>query len=104
MASTSILKQRVKISPDVLFQEISGECVLLDLKSENYFGLDEVGTRIWQLIEECGGELRTVFDRMAAEYHVDSAVLERDLKDLMTRLCDNGLIEILSVETNEQKD
>ena len=24
------------------FQEVSGECVLLDLKSENYFGLDEV--------------------------------------------------------------
>ena len=37
------------ISPGVLFQEIGGEAVLLDLASERYFGLDDVGTRIRQL-------------------------------------------------------
>ena len=43
------LNQTITLSPDVISQEVSGETVLLDLESENYFGLDAVGTRIWQL-------------------------------------------------------
>ena len=38
-------------SPEVMFQEVGGEAVLLDLASEQYFGLDPVGTRIWSLID-----------------------------------------------------
>ena len=44
--------QKVIISPEVLFQEVSGEIVLLDLASESYFGLDEIGARIWALLNE----------------------------------------------------
>ena len=36
----------------LLAQELAGETVLLDLASENYFGLDAVGTRVWQLLNE----------------------------------------------------
>jgi len=94
-----MLSQRVRISADVLFQEVSGECVLLDLRSENYFGLDEVGTRIWQLIEECGGDLHAVVERMAAEYAVDRETLERDLSDLTNRLSESGLVEFVSEDS-----
>ena len=45
-----------QLSPDVLFQEVSGEMVLLDLNSEQYFGLDEIGARIWSLLESGAGE------------------------------------------------
>ena len=44
--------RKITISPEVMSQEVSGETVLLDLQSESYFGLDEVGTRIWQLLQE----------------------------------------------------
>ena len=46
------LPQIVKISAEVLAQEIGEETVLLGMNSESYFGLDEVGTRIWQLMQE----------------------------------------------------
>jgi hypothetical protein len=39
------------ISEEVLSQEVNGETVLLDLEGESYFGLNEVGTRIWQLLK-----------------------------------------------------
>ena len=42
---------RFSISKEVLSQELNGETVLLDLQGESYFGLNEVGTRIWQLIQ-----------------------------------------------------
>ena len=45
-------EQTLSVSTEVIAQEVSGETVLLDLKSEQYFSLDVVGTRIWQLLNE----------------------------------------------------
>lgn len=43
---TISLPTRVEISPEVLFQELQGEAVLLNLTSERYYGLDDVGMRM----------------------------------------------------------
>ena len=88
-----ILTQSIKVLPDVLSQEVSGETVLLDLNSENYFGLNDVGTRIWQLIQE-DGDMQKVYDMMLDEYDVDEKQLEKDMEELVTKLVDAGLIEI----------
>ena len=75
----------IQPSPDVLFREIDKECVLLDLGSGTYFGLNAVGARMWQLIGQHAG-LRTVFDQLCEEYDVAPDVLERDLIALVARL------------------
>ena len=87
------LDQTITLSPDVISQEVSGETVLLDLNSENYFGLDEVGTRIWQLIKE-RGDLNIIFDTLLEEYDVDKERLERDLDALLTEIADLGLVTL----------
>ncbi len=87
------LADRVSVSPEVLFQEVGDEAVLLDLKSESYFGLDDVGMRIWQLLQE-QGSLRAVFDRMLAEYDVEPARLEADLLSHVGELADAGLVTV----------
>ena len=79
------------ISPEVLFQEIGGEAVLLDLASERYFGLDDVGTRIWQLLQD-QGSLRVVYDRMLDEYDVEPTRLEEDLLKHVGELAEAGLL------------
>jgi len=83
-----------KLTParDVLMQTVVGESVLLDLRSQKYFGLDEVGTRAWQVLEETG-DLGAVHARLAQEYEVDAARLERDLDELFERLLAAGLVE-----------
>ena len=58
--------QSITVSTEVLSQEVSGETVLLDMQSESYFGLDEVGTRIWQLLQE-KDDLQAVFDAMTQD-------------------------------------
>jgi hypothetical protein len=45
-----LIGKRVAIGADVLVRELQGELVLLNLKSETYFGLDEVGTRMWSVL------------------------------------------------------
>ena len=87
------LESRVAISPEVMMQEVSGEAVLLDLKSESFFGLDAVGTRIWRLVEQ-DGNLNIVHSTLLHEYDVDAARLEQDLKELVGRLVDVGLVKV----------
>jgi hypothetical protein len=87
------LNQTITLSPDVISQEVSGETVLLDLESENYFGLDEVGTRIWQLIKETN-DLQAIFQTLLAEYDVSEDRLQQDLDNLLGEIAGLGLIRL----------
>jgi hypothetical protein len=87
------LDQKVIISSEVLSQEVDGETVLLDMNSENYFGLDEVGTHIWQLLNE-DSNLQAVFDTLFEEYEVDENQLEKDLQEYLKQLAAAGLISL----------
>lgn len=75
----------VKISEEVLVRHLQGETVLLDLRSQHYFGLDEVGTRIWQLLAE-RGETGAVVEAMVEEFDVERSEVERDLVDFLAQL------------------
>jgi len=87
------LNQTITLSPEVISQEVSGETVLLDLESENYFGLDEVGTRIWQLLKETS-DLRAVYSTLLEEYEVEEERLQTDLAALLTEIAGLGLITL----------
>lgn len=87
------LNQTITLSPEVISQEVSGETVLLDLDSEHYFGLDEVGTRIWQLIKETDS-LETIFQTLLAEYDVTEDRLLQDLATLLGEIAELGLIKL----------
>ncbi len=87
------LQQKVTISKEVLSQEVDEESVLLDMKSESYFGLDEVGTRIWQLLKN-GSDLQNVFEILLAEYEVGEDELKKDLQEYIAQLVDAGLISL----------
>lgn len=85
--------QHIQIAPDVLFQEVGGETVLLDLESELYFGLDAVGTRIWTLLAE-GASVGAVVETLLQEYEVERATLEADVSELLSKLSEAGLIRL----------
>lgn len=81
----------VRITPDVLHQELGGETVLLNLANENYFGLDEVGTRVWQVLGETQSA-SAVLTRLIDEYDVPAEQLRADVAKLITGLADAGLV------------
>jgi len=87
------LEDTFVISKDAVFRDLDGEAVILDLGAGVYFGLNAVGTRMWQLIER-HGQLRAVFDDLCQEYDVAPDVLERDLLGLVGRLADARLGEV----------
>ena len=81
----------VSVAPDVLHQELGGETVLLNLTNESYFGLDEVGTRIWQVLAETSSPSEVVA-RLLAEYDVSPEQLRGDVERLVTQLAEAGLV------------
>ena len=85
--------QRVKVPTNVMFRELEGEAVILDVDSETYFGLDEVGTRMWQLVTETES-IQAAYETLVEEYDVDPEVLRTDLTELLGSLADRGLIDI----------
>lgn len=82
---------RFRIPEEVLVEELQGEAVLLDLSSGTYFGLDPVGTRIWELIADRAsvGEVRR---RLLQEYQVEEERLREDLEALVRDLLGRGLL------------
>jgi hypothetical protein len=75
----------------VVARSVGADTVILDLESGIYFGLDPVGARIWQLIEE-GKSLAGICDVMNDEYEVSRDVLERDVLELVRELADKKLV------------
>lgn len=81
----------ISIAPDVIFQHVAGETVLLDLKSEKYFGLNELGTRLWSLMQD-QIPLNEILKRLHSEYQVEYDRLETDVVNLLEELQANELI------------
>lgn len=91
---------QVEISRDVLVRDLNGEAVILDLKSQRYFGLDDVGLVTWQLLSQ-HHELDVVMDKMLEEFDVERSRLEEDLETFLQRLEAEGLIVVRGRSASE---
>lgn len=77
----------------VMFNRIGDEIVILDLDSGTYYGLDPVGSRLWELLSG-GATLDDAIATMASEYDVDRETLERDLSVLLNELREKQLLVV----------
>ena len=83
--------RRLRISDAAVVRDLDGEAVILNIQSGIYFGLDRIGTRIWQLIDELG-DLDSIVRVMADEYDADRDVLRADVESLVAALLEKQLI------------
>jgi hypothetical protein len=93
MSSGVSLDSVVAASKDQVSSDLGGEAAILDLEAGVYYGLDEVGARIWELIQE-PRSAREVRDALLAEYDVEPERCERDVLALLQELADAGLVEV----------
>jgi hypothetical protein len=73
-------------------REVGDEVMLLDLATGTYFGLNAVGGRFWQLLEE-GKSPVEASEAMLAEFDVAPEVLDHDLEALLDELAAQGLVQ-----------
>ena len=93
---------RVAVPADVMIQELTGESVLLNLKSERYFGLDDMGTCMWRSLTT-SSSIQATYEQMLSEFDVDPDQLRHDLNDLVENLVANGLVEVAAQARSEQE-
>ena len=83
---------KLTIPDDVMFRILGDEAVILNVASGVYFGLDAIGTRMWQLMSE-HGSTDNVVETMLNEYEVEEGQLRRDLDNLIQQLSEKGLVK-----------
>lgn len=91
-AEALTLDSRVRIEEEVVYRDLEGEAVVLNLKTGRYFGLDPVGTRIWQLLPD--HSLREILRLLVAEYNAGEQQIREDLFRLVEQLRDKQLVRV----------
>jgi hypothetical protein len=84
---------RVCVPEHTLVQEIEGEAALLNLDSERYFGLDDVGTRMWMALKS-SESIQQAHELLLTEYDVEPEQLQQDLFDLIQKLIEHDLVRL----------
>ena len=84
----------------VMVRVLDNEAVFLNLETEKYFGLDQTGTRMRQLLTATAS-IDVAFHELLDEYDVAPELLRSNLTELLSWLVDNGLLQIVpsNVET-----
>ncbi len=80
----------------VSFTFVDEDAVLLNMQSNQYYLLDEVGARLWGLLRD-EKMLRESYQTILEEYEVEPAQLEKDVLELLEKLKEQGLVEIVQV-------
>lgn len=83
----------VVASPDQVSSDLAGESILMSLRTGMYYGLDEVGARVWELVRE-PRLVSDIRDVIAGEYDVERERCEGDILALLRELAAQGLIDV----------
>ena len=85
------LQESWRLSDDAIANPVGGETVILHLGNGTYYGLDSIGSLLWEGIK-AGQTPAQVCDTILETYDTDRETVENDLRRFMDELCDNGLI------------
>ena len=88
---TDILDRSLSPSPDAATSAVGDETVILNLVNGTYYGLDPVGTRIWEMLQD-GTASGEICRTLAAEYMVDLATIEADTRKFLGELEAQGIL------------
>jgi hypothetical protein len=93
MPTIDVSTTLVHPSPQVTFQQLGEETVLLDLDTEQYFSLDGIGARIWGWIAE-GVGIAEIEARLIDGYDAPAETIRADLAGLLSQLAEAGLVRL----------
>jgi hypothetical protein len=95
MSTPLSLTSRVKSASDLVCAPVDGEIVILSVERGSYFGLDEIGSEIWQRLET-PVRVDSLCDVLAETYEAQRATIERDVLALLESLVAEGLVSVVA--------
>lgn len=105
MSRSAIFRPRPNVVSAELDDVVSSDqgdagSVLLDLKTRRYYSLNEVGTRIWQLLKE-GDSVEGIAAALQEGWEVEGAEAEAHVQAFIEELSREGLIEETRASSSE---
>ncbi len=88
---TISFSDRVRVPDEVLISKLQEESVILNLDSERYYGLDDVGTRFLSVLNN-SDSIEAAYEVLRHEYEVDAQSLQQDLIGLVDDLVKQGIL------------
>lgn len=89
IGSDSIVTQAIGL----VAADMDGEKVMLNIENGNYYGLDSIGSRIWDLIEK-PHSIREVVAVLCTEYDAEIEICQHDVLKFLSQLHARGLVEL----------
>ncbi|MBM4300063.1 MAG: PqqD family protein [Deltaproteobacteria bacterium] len=86
---------KIAVPGHVLVRVFENESVILNLNTESYHGLDDVGTRMWTALTS-SASIQEAFEALLSEYQVEPAQLRQDLDDFLETLGQRGMVELVA--------
>lgn len=87
-------KTVVKVSDGLLAEHLGEELAILNSESGLYFGLNAVGAKIWELLQEARS-LEAVSTVVASEFEVEPARCQADVQALVRQMLDAKLVQVV---------
>ncbi|MBX2805124.1 MAG: PqqD family protein [Hyphomicrobiales bacterium] len=88
---TDILDLHWSVSDDAVANQVGDETVILHMGNGTYYGLDTIGTFLWEGLKSGSSPSETV-KQITAEYDVDASTVETDLRRFLAELEEQGLV------------
>jgi hypothetical protein len=77
----------------IVAADVDGKKVMLSIEKGKYYGLDGIGSRIWELIEQ-PDTIRQVVAELLKEYKVEETTCRKDVLTYINILYAKGLVDI----------
>ncbi len=87
------LDTKINIPETLFLQKVDDETILLDSNTNEYFSINEIGTFIWETLEE-KKDLKSVKEEIISNYEVDEKQVENDILNFIQEVANKGLITI----------
>ncbi|MFW5944368.1 MAG: lasso peptide biosynthesis PqqD family chaperone [Bacteroidota bacterium] len=83
----------IKRNKEVFASEIDEEVVMMNVDTGKYYGMDTVGSRIWELIAE-EIQVKDVIGKLMEEYDVEEEQCKNDVLEFLNELYENKLVQV----------
>jgi len=81
-----------RVSPEVLSSKIDKEVILMSIKADSYFGLDPIGSHIWDLLSRQAATVNEFVELIKEEYEVDGETCKKDVQSFIDDMSVKKLI------------
>ncbi len=83
---------------EIVASDIDDEKVMMSVEKGQYYGLDPIGSRVWELIEK-PVKVSELIDALLPKYDVDRETCERDVLAFLEELHKDGILQVEGSES-----